>query len=49
MSKARQLAARCTYCGTVPVSLRDYEASVASQSLTRLEPQLDDLKRALPI
>jgi len=44
--RIRQNDSHCTYCGTVPVSLKDYEASVAAQSLTRLEPQLDDLKRA---
>jgi len=45
-NKIRQNSSQCHYCGTVPVSLADYQASVAAQSLGKLEPQLDDLKRA---
>ena len=44
--KIRQNNAQNTYCGGVPVALDDYAASVAAQSLGKLEPQLDDLKRA---
>jgi predicted ATPase with chaperone activity len=44
--KIRRIAGNCSYCGAVPVSLEDYEASVAAQSLTRLEPSVDDLRRA---
>ena len=45
-NKIRQNNAQSTYCGSVPVSLNDYSASVAAQSLSKLEPQLDDLRRA---
>ncbi len=45
-NKIRQNNAQSTYCGSVPVSLKDYSASVAAQSLSKLEPQLDDLRRA---
>jgi hypothetical protein len=44
--RIRQMASQCTYCGAVPVTLRDYEISVSAQSLSTLEPQLADLKRA---
>ena len=39
-------AAHCRYCGTVPVSLQDYEASIAAQSLTKMQPTFEDLQRA---
>jgi hypothetical protein len=39
-------SAHCRYCGTVPVSLQDYEVSVAAQSLTKLQPTFEDLQRA---
>lgn len=39
-------AAHCRYCGTVPVSLADYEASIAAQSLSKLQPTVEDLQRA---
>jgi hypothetical protein len=45
-SKVRQNASHGSYCGAVPVSLKDYAASVAAQSLTNSEPKVDDLKRA---
>ncbi len=44
--KVRQDPSPCKYCGAAPVSLADYEASVAAQSLTRLEVRPEDLKRA---
>ncbi len=37
---------QCRYCGAVPVSLADYEASIAAQSLSRLQPTVEDLQRA---
>ena len=43
---ARQLAAHCSYCGAVPVSLADYTASVAAQSLNRVKPRMENLRRA---
>lgn len=39
-------SADCRYCGTVPVSLAEYEASIAAQSLSQLQPTVDDLQRA---
>ena len=47
MSRARQSAQICSYCGAVPVSLEDYTASVAAQSLCRMRPRRDGLRRAL--
>ncbi len=43
---ARQSAVDCSYCGTVPVSLNDYCASVAAQSLGRTKPRIESLRRA---
>jgi hypothetical protein len=39
-------APNCRYCGIVPVSLPDYEASVAAQSLSKMQPTFEDLQRA---
>jgi hypothetical protein len=39
-------AAHCRYCGIVPVALADYEASIAAQSLSKLQPTFEDLQRA---
>ena len=44
--RARRLSLRCTYYGAAPVSLQDYCAAVAAQSLTRQRPTEEDLKRA---
>lgn len=44
--RARRLSEHCTYFGAAPVSLRDYIASVATQSLTSQHPTVDDLRRA---
>jgi hypothetical protein len=44
---AQELRRICTYCGAVPVPLDQYVASVSAQSLQRVPPQLDDLKRSL--
>jgi predicted ATPase with chaperone activity len=46
LQRARQSAARCSYCGVVPVSLDDYVAGVAAQSLTRVKPRIESLRRA---
>ncbi|HEX4000523.1 MAG TPA: AAA family ATPase [Pirellulales bacterium] len=44
--RVEQHSANRRYCGTVPVSLADYEASVAAQSLSQLQPTVEDLQRA---
>ena len=37
----------CSYCGAVPVPLSQYAASVTAQSLQRIQPQVEDLRRSL--
>jgi len=44
--RARSLADRCTYFGAAPVTLKDYVASVAAQSLTNQNPAAEDLESA---
>lgn len=44
--RAKRLMADCAYCGTAPVSLQDYIASVQAQSLTNQHPTHEDLRRA---
>ena len=44
--RARRLAEHCTYYGAAPVSLAQYTASVAAQSLTKQQPSFDDVRRA---
>jgi DNA-binding PadR family transcriptional regulator len=44
--RARRLAEHCTYFGSTPVSLAEYIASVAAQSMTTQHPTADDLRRA---
>ncbi|MEX0977453.1 MAG: AAA family ATPase [Pirellulales bacterium] len=44
--RARRHVEHCTYFGSAPVSLQDYIAAVAKQSLTRQHPTVEDLKRA---
>jgi DNA-binding PadR family transcriptional regulator len=44
--RARREAEHCSYFGAAPVSLKDYVASVARQTLTKQNPNLEDLKRA---
>jgi len=44
--RARRFSEHCTYFGSAPVSLKDYIASVAAQSLTRQYPTREDLERA---
>lgn len=45
--RARRLAEHCSYFGSAPVSLRDYVASVALQSMTKQRPTRSDLQKAL--
>ena len=44
--RARRLAAHCSYFGAAPVSLADYVAGVAAQSLTRQHPTAETLQRS---
>jgi len=44
--RARRMVTHCTYFGSAPVSLGDYVASVAAQSLYQQHPTEADLKRA---
>ncbi len=45
-NKARKYSQQCGYFGAAPVSLNDYSASVAAQSLQNFQPRIDDLRRA---
>lgn len=45
-TQARALADVCTYFGSAPVSLRDYNLSVAEQSLTKVHPSPEDVSKA---
>ncbi len=44
--RGRRYSAHCTYFGSAPVSLHDYIASVAEQSLSGQQPTAEDLRRA---
>ncbi|HEV3002919.1 MAG TPA: AAA family ATPase, partial [Pirellulales bacterium] len=44
--RARRHAEHCSYFGSAPVSLKDYVASVAAQSLTKQHPTAADLEAA---
>ena len=44
--RARRYSQRCTYFGTAPVSLSDYVASVAAQSVMKQQPRMSDLRKA---
>lgn len=46
LHRARRYAEQCGYCGAAPVSLADYVAGVAAQSLQKLRPRIHDLRRA---
>jgi hypothetical protein len=46
LQRAGQLSAPSSYCGAVPVSLADYSASVAAQSLRHFPPRAARLRRA---
>ena len=47
LERTAQLSALCSYCGAVPVSLEDYSASVAAQSLSHIRPSAESVRRAL--
>ena len=47
LERAGRLSVQCSYCGAVPVSLQDYAASVAAQSLGRTRPRAENFRRAL--
>jgi len=47
LERARQLSVSCSYCGAVPVALADYAASVTAQSLSRMPPRAESVRRAL--
>lgn len=47
IEQARQHMAQCTYCGSAPVSLKEYQRSVSKQSLKNLSPQFSDVQRSL--
>jgi hypothetical protein len=44
--RARRETEHCSYFGSTPVSLKDYVASVARQTLTKQNPGVEDLKKA---
>lgn len=44
--RARREAEHCSYFGAAPVSLKDYVESVSRQTLTKQNPNMEDLKRA---
>jgi hypothetical protein len=44
--RARKYAEHCSYFGSAPVTLDDYSASIAAQSLQKFRPKADDLRRA---
>jgi predicted ATPase with chaperone activity len=46
LDRARRCADQCGYCGAAPVSLADYAAGVAAQSLQKVKPRIHDLRRA---
>jgi predicted ATPase with chaperone activity len=46
LHRARRCAEQCGYCGAAPVSLADYVAGVAAQSLQKVKPRIHDLRRA---
>ena len=45
--RARRYWEHCTYCGSVPVSLTDYIASVHAQSVRKQNPKIRELQKAL--
>ena len=46
LHRARKYAQHCSYFGSAPVTLGDYSASVAAQSLQKFRPKLEDLRIA---
>lgn len=47
VEQAKMHLSRTSYCGSAPVSIEDYRKSVNVQSIKRLKPTFDDVKRAL--
>ncbi len=47
IDRARRYWERCTYFGSVPVSLNDYVASVRAQSVRKQNPKVRELRRIL--
>ena len=46
IDSARRIMRQGTYCGTAPVDIEDYIASVAAQTVTGRQPSLEDLHAA---
>lgn len=47
VERAQRYWEHCTYCGAVPVSIRDYIASVKAQSVRKQCPKIRELQAAL--
>lgn len=47
VEQAKIHLSRTSYCGAAPVNIEEYRKSVAAQSLKRLRPTFEDVKRAL--
>ncbi|QEG23428.1 ATP-binding protein [Mariniblastus fucicola] len=47
IEQAKIHLARTSYCGAAPVNIEDYRKAVTAQSLKRLRPTFEDVKRAL--
>jgi predicted ATPase with chaperone activity len=46
IESARRMMRQGTYCGTAPVDIKDYIASVSAQTVTGRQPTLDELHKA---
>ena len=47
IERARRYWEHCTYCGSIPVSLKDYVASVHAQSVRKQNPKVREIRQAL--
>jgi len=47
VEQAKIHLSRTSYCGAAPVNIKDYRNSVTAQSMKRLRPTFEDVKRAL--
>lgn len=47
VEQAKIHLSRTSYCGAAPVNIEEYRKSVSAQSLKRLRPTFEDVKRAL--
>ena len=45
--RARRYWKHCTYFGSIPVSMRDYVASIHAQSVRKQKPKIEELESAL--